>query len=197
MTSKDINVLLDLDNTLIYSIDIDKVPKKPWVKNFKHYVMEGEFIIFERPGLQPFLSWLFKNFNVSVWSAASPAYVDFIVDNIIENKKNRKIKYVLNSNNCKISQKFYGTKNIKKLNLLWDVYKLENFGPYSTIIIDDLGKVVNNNKYNSRRIKSFIANEHSSGDYELENIKKKLIQVKNHYKHHINDKTFKLVQIEK
>jgi hypothetical protein len=193
--SKDLNCLLDLDNTIIYSLEIEKVPKNMknhWINSFKSYEMTGEFLVFERPGLQKFLDWLFKYFNVSVWSAASPSYVDFIVDNIIE-KNGRRVEYVLNSNNCKISQKIYGIDNIKKLDLIWDVYDLKGFGPYSTLIIDDLGKVTNNNKHNSIRIKRFVTNENTLNDNELVRIKKELIQVLKHYKYHINDSKFKLI----
>lgn len=192
--TKDIQCLLDLDNTIIYSLEIERVPKNPkkWVNKFKHHEMTGEFLIFERPGLQKFLKWLFKHFSVSVWSAASPAYVDFIVDNIIE-KDGRKVEFVLNSNNCKVSQKFYGVDNIKKLDLIWDVYDLEGFGPYSTLIIDDLGKVLDNNKHNSLRIKRFVAGNDALKDDDLARIKNELIKVKKHYKYHINDSKFHLV----
>lgn len=190
--NKNIQCLLDLDNTVIYSLELERVPKNNWINKFKHHEMTGEFLIFERPGLQKFLNWLFKHFNVSVWSAASPAYVDFIVDNIIE-KNGRKVDYVLNSNNCEISQKFYGVDNIKKLDLLWDVYDLEGFGPYSTLIVDDLGKVLNNNKHNSLRIKRFVASENSINDEDLLRIKDELIKVKKNYTYHINDSKFYLV----
>ena len=86
----DITVVLDLDNTLIYSIPMikgfpkKKFPKKKsYLNQMKTHKMNEDFIVFERPGLQNFLSWLFKNFNVIVWSAASPDYVEFIVKNII------------------------------------------------------------------------------------------------------------------
>ena len=73
---KDIFVVLDLDNTLIYSIPIPKdgkkIPKKSHLRNMKYHKMDNDFMVFERPNLQPFLSWIFKNFNVIVWSAASP-----------------------------------------------------------------------------------------------------------------------------
>ena len=67
----DITVVLDLDNTLIYSIPMisgfpkKKFPKKKsYLNQMKTHKMNDDFIVFERPGLQKFLSWLFKNFNV-------------------------------------------------------------------------------------------------------------------------------------
>jgi TFIIF-interacting CTD phosphatase-like protein len=106
-TKKKINVFLDLDNTLIWSLDLEKISKDPpkWMKKFKYIDMPKEYRIFQRPGLQKFLNWLFKNFNVSIWSAASPAYVEFIAKNIVEND-NRQLEHVLNSENCALYSAF-------------------------------------------------------------------------------------------
>ena len=205
--NKDINVFLDLDNTMIYSVEVEK-KHKPWYKNFKSHVMPGDYIIFERPGLQPFLDWLFKNFTVSIWTAASSDYATFIADNIIEKsniteknnntkrttrKPHRQLNYVLNSDNCEMAQKLYGKNSIKKLDMLWDNYDIDGYSPYDTLIIDDLGKVITANKHNSIRIKSFTANENTNKENELAEVKKKLIKIRNHYIKHINDKTFKLL----
>ncbi len=193
---KKINVFLDLDNTLIYSIDIDKIPKNnppKWMKKFKSHKMDDNYIIFERPGLRPFLNWLFKNFNVSIWSAASPEYVEFIAKNIVENKKKGRIlEYVLNSDNCEDSQLKYGEDIIKNLELVWDVHDLEGFGPLNTLIIDDLKQVTSIQPNNSIRIKKFIARQDSLKDKELQDVKKKLIEVKKNFKN-VNKQSFKLL----
>lgn len=195
----DITTVLDLDNTLIYSIPMikgfpkKKFPKKKsYLNQMKTHKMNEDFIVFERPGLQNFLSWLFKNFNVIVWSAASPDYVEFIVKNIIE-KKNRKVEYVLNSENCQDSQKIFGDKHIKNLKLLWDVHDLP-LGPHTTLIIDDLKMVTGIQPHNSIQIKSFNTNKIICiDDSELEHIKKRLIDIKKHFKKNIEKPKFKLV----
>jgi hypothetical protein len=192
---KSINVFLDLDNTLIYSIDLEKISKDPpkWMNKFKSIEMDGEYEIFYRPGLQKFLDWLFKHFNVSVWSAASPAYVEFISKNIVEND-HRQLEHILNSENCEESQHKYGDDNIKNLELLWDVHDLP-VGPSNTLIIDDLGKVYRGNPHNSIRIKKFIAKEDGLGDDDLKRVKKELKKIKKHYEEHINDpEKFELVR---
>ena len=194
----DITVVLDLDNTLIYSIPMikgfpkKKFPKKKsYLNQMKTHKMNEDFIVFERPGLQNFLSWLFKNFNVIVWSAASPDYVEFIVKNIIE-KKNRKVEYVLNSENCEDSQKIFGDKHIKNLKLLWDIHDLP-LGPHTTLIIDDLKMVTGIQPHNSIQIKSFNTNKITCiDDSELEHIKKRLIDIRKHFKN-IEKPNFKLV----
>ena len=192
---KPINVLLDLDNTIIYSIDQNKFPKKKnHLHSMKYHKMDDDYYVFERPGLQPFLNWLFKNFNVSVWSAASPEYVDFIVENIIENDK-RKLEYVLNSDNCEESQNVYGDKHIKNLKMLWDYYDIDNYDPYNTLIIDDLKMVCKIQPHNSIQIKSFnTRTKDSVKDNELKKIKIILNKVKKHFKNINKQKTkFKLV----
>ena len=196
---KDITVVLDLDNTLIYSIPMIKgfpkkkfTKKKSYLNDMKSHKMDEDFIVFERPGLQKFLSWLFKNFNVIVWSAASPDYVEFIVKNIIE-KKNRKVEYVLNSENCEDSQKIFGDKHIKNLKLLWDIHDLP-LGPHTTLIIDDLKMVTGIQPHNSIQIKSFnTKNIKCQDDCELEQIKKRLINIRKHFNQNIEKPKFKLV----
>ena len=197
---EDIFVVLDLDNTLIYSIPMikgfskkEKFPKKKsYLHDMKYHKMNNDFIVFERPNLQKFLSWLFKNFNVMVWSAASPDYVEFIVKNIIE-KKNRKIEYVLNSNNCEDSQKIFGDKHIKNLKLLWDIHDLP-LGPHTTLIIDDLKMVTGIQPHNAIQIKSFNTNRSTcQDDCELEYIKKRLIDVRKNFNKNIEKPNFKLV----
>ena len=127
-----------------------------------------------------------------VWSAASPDYVEFIVKNIIE-KKNRKIEYVLNSNNCEDSQKIFGDKHIKNLKLLWDIHDLP-LGPHTTLIIDDLKMVTGIQPHNAIQIKSFNTNRSTcQDDCELEYIKKRLIDVRKNFNKNIEKPNFKLI----
>ena len=81
------NVILDLDATCICSEkisdlnleDTDVINK---IKKFKSHNMDDFYIVFERPHLQQFLNFLFRNYNVSVWTAASKSYAIFIVQKI-------------------------------------------------------------------------------------------------------------------
>lgn len=181
-----INIYLDLDETLIYSIDIrskKNILTPPDVSNFTYHNFDNEYLILERPGLQPFLDWLFENFNVSVWSAASPDYVDFIVKYIIIGKNkngSRKVKRVLNSKNCEKSQLIYGDDCLKKLEMLWQFYKLSNHNADNTILLDDLWLNVKAQPENSLRIKKFLGKNNQ--DNEFEKIKKKLQDILNNYK---------------
>lgn len=168
---KPFNVVFDLDNTLIYSIPFAKFPKRTTSKlhSHPHHVMDDEYVIFERPGLQEFLDFVFSHFNVSVWSAASPDYVDFIVQNIVSSRPNRHVEYVLNSDNCEDCQDYYGEQHFKNLHYLWDVHDLPGYGPLNTLIIDDLGWVKKTQPHQCIQIKSFNVNHKQCWeDCELE-----------------------------
>lgn len=177
MDKKKLNVVLDLDNTLIYSYELNRIKNKNFVlENYQTREMDDEYLVCERPGLHPFLDWLFENFNVMVWSAASPDYVQFIVDKIIKGK-HRKIDRVFTSVHCdESSEKFNG--DLKNLNLLWDQYDFSNYGPYNTVIVDDLKHIYDTQPHNTIRIKKFIANEKHYQDEQLEMVKNKLIEMK-------------------
>lgn len=153
-----INVIIDFDNTAISSIAAHKFPKRKHIMHEKpHYFMDNDYVIFERPGLQEFLDFLFAHFNVAVWSAASPSYVEFIVEKIIT-RPGRHVHYVLTSDNCEDCQDYYGEDQFKNLRYLWDIHDLPGFGPLNTLIIDDLGLVRKTQPNNCIQIKSFNVN---------------------------------------
>jgi TFIIF-interacting CTD phosphatase-like protein len=159
MSDKRLNVFLDLDQTLIAAVplvnedddedDDEKIfdlynpddQKRATLFEFEN--MDDYYIIFQRPGLQKFLDYLFSNFNVSVWTAASQGYAAFIVDRILigNKKKERKIDYTFFSYHCKASCKV--KKGTKDLSILWDIYKFPGYNKDNTIIIDDYDEVCN------------------------------------------------------
>lgn len=190
---KNINVILDLDNTCIYSHEARKLKQKPeWLTNYKYHVMDDDYVVCERPGLRPFLDWLFKNFNVMIWSAASPDYVDFIAKNIIG--KRGKIEHIFNSDHCDESRKKY-KKTIKMLRMLWEDKDLQGYGPYNTIIIDDLKYVTDPQPHNSIPVKRFVANQRGVNDSELEKVKNKLTDIKYKFENAKNKKaSYRLVR---
>ena len=133
------NLILDLDETLISAVSEEEYdPKKhdSKKKKFKYKNMDSYYTVFYRPHLDKFLRYIFKNFNVSVYTAASKDYALFIIENIVLNNiKNRKLDYIFFSYHCDISKKL--KNGIKDLSILWDIYKLKGYNKYNTIIIDD------------------------------------------------------------
>jgi len=145
-----LQVILDLDSTVINSLDlqdeINYAPKE-FQEKFDSVVMKGYYRIFERPFLQDFLDYIFREFDVSVLTAADKDYAVFIVENIILKKPGRKLKYLFYSYHVGLSENYFNSP--KDLRILWQVFKIGNFFPCNSVIIDDLPAVYNNNKYNA------------------------------------------------
>ena len=180
-TKKKINILLDLDQTLIWAgTDKEYIPEKdPKLKKkarkFPNINMDNFYTVFERPGLQNFLDFLFKNFNVSVWTAASKDYALFVIKNIIykKDRDNRQLDWIFFSYHCDISKKDKdGTKDLK---MLWEDYKLPDFMKKNTYIIDDYDEVYDTQPENCIAIAPFnFTDDGNENDCHLANIKKEL-----------------------
>jgi len=160
---KRINIILDLDNTLISSLAKEEEKKifKPRMKLFRWENMENYYKVFERPGLQEFLDFLFKNFNVSIWTAASQIYALFIIDKfIINNRPERSLSHIFFSYHCKQSKKIANTQ--KSLKILKKHFKLLRFDMANTFIIDDHPEVCQAQPFNCITVKPFEFTERES-----------------------------------
>lgn len=166
------NIILDLDNTLISAISKSEETKKTKLKlkGIPYVSMHGIYKIYERPKLQEFLDFIFENFNVSVWTAASTSYALFIIKNFIYVKKNRKLDYIFTSYHCKQSKE--KNKILKDLSLIIsDKKKLKNY-----FLIDDDYEVCKAQPENSFCIKKFDVLK-SIKDHELKKMKKTLKKI--------------------
>lgn len=178
------HIFLDLDQTLISAEPAEEYDFKKnegKAKKFKSHDMDKMYIVFERPGLQEFLDYLFKNFDVSIWTAATKDYALFIIDKIISppSKRNtRKINFIFFSYHCGYSSK--NVDNIKKLSLLWELYGFNQFQKDNTFILDDNTDVCKGQEDNCILVKPFEFNQENSENDKylkelipvLENIKK-------------------------
>jgi TFIIF-interacting CTD phosphatase-like protein len=132
-------LILDLDQTVISAeaseeFNFEKYKDKS--KLFRSDDMDGYYEIYSRPYLQEFLDYAFKNFNVTIWTAASKDYALFIIEKIIINQKpDRKLDYIFFSYHCDISRK--KLKYSKELSTIWDIHKLPGYSSKNTVIIDD------------------------------------------------------------
>lgn len=156
--NKKINIVIDLDQTIISSIEHEIFNKNSAyskkMKYFSHKNMDDCFYIFERPYLHEFLDFIFENFNVSIWTAASKGYALFIIEHIIlKDKPNRKIDYIFYSDHCDLSKDKTG--NTKDLSMLWTFYKLKGYNKKNTFIIDDYDEVYNTQRNNCIIVKPF------------------------------------------
>lgn len=170
------NIFLDLDNTLICSEDYSRtVVKDAYVYDYDFLY---PFVTTGRPYLQFFLDYLFENFNVSIWTAASKNYASFIYDRFIKRYNHkRQIKLLLYNVHCELSMKKTGGS--KSLSMLWEVWKFPGFDKNNTFIIDDLKEVFTIQPQNCIRIKPFIFNKNGMiYDDELIKLIYKLEQIK-------------------
>lgn len=134
------NIVLDLDQTLIYGEPVKDFNNTFYSKasKFTFHDMDKTYVIFERPNLQDFLDFIFKNFKVSVWTAASKDYALFVISNVIlKNKPERKLEYIFVSYHCRISEKTSKGGYTKDLQLLWNKFNIPNLSFKNTFIIDD------------------------------------------------------------
>lgn len=149
------NIILDLDNTILCSIEMDKLKKMSKktlqrLEEFEYVDMGKLFRVFLRPGVQEFLTYIFKHYNVSVWTAASKDYALFIIDKIIlhpdladiKNRKdeklnigNRKLDFIFFDYHGDISDDL--NDHPKYLKMLWSYYKFPGYTKDNTYIIDD------------------------------------------------------------
>ena len=150
------NVLLDLDNTIINALDEQERSVLPieFQNRFDYKDMPIYGLrVFGRPGLQTFLDYLFTHFNVSVFTAAEQEYALFIVNNFLLTKPGRKVHYIFFRYHVNMGlERYNGTKDLR---LLWNVFKIPMFQPCNTVIIDDLIDVYETNPKHTIRIKSF------------------------------------------
>jgi TFIIF-interacting CTD phosphatase-like protein len=174
-------VLLDLDNTLICSEDLDNIKDSEALEHAKkhlvHQKMVNYYQIFERPHLQEFLSFLFENFKVGIWTASSKDYAIFIVKNfIIKDYNNRKLDLFLCSHHCNVSKRNY--KGVSKhLNLLSDKWKLADTD--NIILIDDLEELREKQENTVITVKPFFYNSDlAHKDKELIELTKILKKIK-------------------
>jgi TFIIF-interacting CTD phosphatase-like protein len=146
------HIILDLDQTIISGEPIDEfeVKNEERKKNFTFHTMDNDYFIFERPNLQKFLDYIFNNFKVSVWTAASKDYALFIINNVLlKNKKERRLEWIFYAYHCKISEKL--TNSSKNLTILCNKFDIDDFRG-DIFIFDD-----NEDVYNCQPDKCLIA----------------------------------------
>jgi hypothetical protein len=138
-------VFLDLDQTLVHAVEKGELRESMTAKNkkaFASHTMSADpyYTVFERPGLQPFLDFLFANFNVAIWTAATKDYALYVINKcVLAGKPERKLKYVLFSYHGDISRK--ACKKSKSLEQLPKIMGLYDCVKTNTVIVDDYDEV--------------------------------------------------------
>jgi hypothetical protein len=198
------NVILDLDNTIIVALEEQErdLLSMRFQGQFEyHDILSYGMRIFARPGLQPFLDYLFANFNVSVYTAAEQEYALFIINHFLlmgEHKGHRKVHYMFWRYHVDMGMKRYN--GMKDLRLLFNVFNVPNFYPCNTVIIDDLIDVYEANPDNTIPIDAFkivssstnLALPKSVDDKELERVKTVLDKLNNRFKNSYNPRLIRM-----
>lgn len=136
-----LNIVLDIDQTIVSAYRTSNLfPNfENEVKELKKYlstIIMGPYTVFVRPHFKKFIHYLFKNFNVSVWTAGSEDYANVIAKYMMDVARSPEFGgFIFHAAMCRESKAKYG--NIKDMRLIWNDYKLENFTPRNTILIDD------------------------------------------------------------
>ena len=166
-----VNVLLDIDETLVYYIS-GKVRAHSWDKltpaeqakyNFStRSPTDGVLIL--RPHVREFLSYLFRYFSVSLWTLSEREYAEDIAGGLLKLFKkrtpNQRFAHIFSADDDeerKSARSLHG--NNKDLNWLWYKYAKDFpcFAECNTILIDDLpaNALNNSNRHNAVKIAPF------------------------------------------
>jgi hypothetical protein len=111
-----LNVILDLDNTIINSLDNDDRQQLPIIfqDKFIYRDMIPIYRVFGRPHLEEFLDYIFANYNVSVFTAAEKNYALFIIENFLLTKPERQLDFIFYRMHVDLGQELYnGTKDLR------------------------------------------------------------------------------------
>lgn len=119
-------LVLDLDETLVFATD-KSVGRK---EDFKI----DEYLVYNRPFLEEFLDFVFKNFEVVVWTSSSKLYADEICPHIF-NEYLEELKFVYSRKKCTYKT-FFETGKSFNVKPLKKVFKL-GYDKNRVLSIDD------------------------------------------------------------
>jgi TFIIF-interacting CTD phosphatase-like protein len=184
MTDKKQHIILDVDNTLIYTSythfkSADKI-NKPL---FKIDMGGKDGFVYARPYLKEFLQHCFNTYNsVSIWSLGNKVYIKSILTGLKKHLK-MDLKFDIIYTYEDTPEKYYSSEgiimNIKDLNKIWDNHKDLGINKNNTIFIDDRSDVLRETPKNHIEVPKFIGQKNDTVLYKL--IK---------YLNNIKDKTF-------
>ena len=153
-SNKKKHIVLDLDETLIYSLSVTTtkkpdfeirigndtyfVHKRPELDiflkpDFEIKIEKNTYFVYKRPGLDTFLNEIFKRAaSVSVWTAATRDYCNKIVKNIFTPEQIKKLRFIW-SRSKTVSK--HGYSYLKDMSKVFKKYN--NMNKKNTILLDD------------------------------------------------------------
>ncbi len=185
-----LNLVLDLDNTIINTYILEESKDKDLIENLKskqdkrllkiYQLNNYYYFIYERPYLNYFIMYISKYFNVYTYTNGLKCYHDVVTNALVE----RYPMLIINSSMYKIN---YEETNIKNLDKLFILTRYQQSIPIhtNTIIIDDREDVWPFDLRNLLKIDPFT-NSDDCIDDELLYFVDILELVKNEYNKKIN-----------
>jgi RNA polymerase II subunit A small phosphatase-like protein len=133
-------LILDLDETLVYSTTtpLDRAG------DFR----VAEYVVYQRPGLAPFLRFVARDFETAIWSSSSSGYAQEIISHIFPSPSS--LLFVWTRERCTLrfdpeTRESYWVKDLKKVKRLG--FKLEQ-----TLVVDDSPEKLERNYGNHIRV---------------------------------------------
>jgi TFIIF-interacting CTD phosphatase-like protein len=151
-------LILDLDNTLIYTADK--------CQDGAHDILiidDHKFYVKKRPYLIQFIEYIFDNFTVAIWSAGNRIYVEPIVDFIFGDYK-QFIHFIYSKEDC--IRELYNEREI----FLKPIDNILSYEPFEIIILDDNDQTFIKNINNAIKISAWYGNENDTKLLECINI---------------------------
>ena len=170
-----LNIIFDLDETLIQTLDIN-------FSENKNYVIENPTIsnmsiinipennrttfLYIRPYFLKLIEFCFRHFNVSFWTAGTSQYCNSIINVLLSEDQKLKTKAIIarvaNENrkivNIKTGKKYSINNYVeqKPLCFLWEHEDFKNiFNNQNTLIVDNSQNVTKHYPYNSIFVESY------------------------------------------
>lgn len=184
-------IILDIDNTLIDTKVVLKKYRNNYPRpsftlsksnilnlydNYKEIVPFIQILIYRRPYLTQFLTYIFQHFYVAIWTAANEEWMNIVLDKVLKNYKDKFLfkwyrehsnpegKYMkplrrvfdkyprFNSSNTLIIDDNYTTTKIKISHLHINRFDYKKPDDHLKVITDILKKQVKNKYFNPREV---------------------------------------------
>jgi Dullard-like phosphatase family protein len=150
-------VVLDLDDTLIRTTrEISQ-----FTSQFDFTNEDASLFTFKRPHLDTFLNFVFRWYDIYIWTAGTPTYADYILENILDSEKHVPIQILTSLDVLIMKQGCFGDSiSIKPLSKIHkDLSRV--------ILIDDKSESFSLHPQNGYKIKGFNNPDTQFNDQEL------------------------------
>lgn len=165
-----VNIILDLDETLIHTVKISNVFNKKLAESvdFWFKINDQYFWIVKRPGLALFMDFVFRHFTVGIWTAAEKDYAKEVCRNILSHDQISKCKFIYSRNFCYLDSSVAPINFTKPLEKIYQQHP--TFNKINTIMIDNNSHVMRYNQHNGIHVPDYTGDPNDRVLYQLRNM---------------------------